>query len=239
VVVVGDGTQAIAQARQGDFDLVLMDCQMPETDGYEATRAIRDAEREDPAHRRLTIVAVTANASVSDCQRCLDSGMDDFLSKPFREAELAAVLDRHLGPTTQPAAPLAAPQDEAPPAPAIDPAAINRLRAMQRPGRASLLHKIVALYLEHSQSLLAEVQRAIEAEDAQAVAFAAHSLKSESANVGAVGLAQTLQGLEHAGKRGDLADATTLIETATRQYTSACGSLAAILAEAEEPVTMA
>jgi len=93
---VDDGEQALLRVRERRYDLVLMDCQMPGMDGFEATRRIRAVER---AERRLPlrIVALTANALEGDRQRSLDAGMDDHLAKPFGEAELALVLQRHLG----------------------------------------------------------------------------------------------------------------------------------------------
>ncbi len=91
--VADDGAQALAMMRRGGYDLVLMDCQLPVLDGWEATRRWR---RSEGAARRLPIVALTANAVVGDRERCLQAGMDDYLAKPFRMDELAAVVDRHL-----------------------------------------------------------------------------------------------------------------------------------------------
>jgi len=97
--VVSDGAQAVAAVREKPFDLVLMDCQMPQLDGYDATRAIRswEADRiaEHPA-RRLPIVAMTANAMLGDREKCLAAGMDDYLAKPIGLAELAAKLGQWL-----------------------------------------------------------------------------------------------------------------------------------------------
>jgi CheY-like chemotaxis protein len=96
VECVDDGEQALRRVRERRYDLVLMDCQMPGMDGLEATRRIRAEERAE-GRERLRIVALTANALEGDRQRSLDAGMDDHLAKPFGEAELALVLQRHLG----------------------------------------------------------------------------------------------------------------------------------------------
>ena len=96
VECVDDGEQALQRVRERRYDLVLMDCQMPGMDGFEATRRIR-AEERAAGQVPLRIVALTANALEGDRQRSLDAGMDDHLAKPFGEAELALVLQRHLG----------------------------------------------------------------------------------------------------------------------------------------------
>jgi CheY-like chemotaxis protein len=94
VTVVPNGRVAVEEWLTNRFALVLMDCQMPELDGFEATHAIRERERDGKA--RVPIVALTANAMVGDRARCLDAGMDDYLSKPFKFGDLAAVLRRWI-----------------------------------------------------------------------------------------------------------------------------------------------
>jgi CheY-like chemotaxis protein len=93
VVIVPNGVEAVARAREGGFDLVLMDCQMPELDGYEATTQIRAWEQLQ-ASPRLTIIAMTANAMSGDRERCLEAGMDDFMSKPVNLKVLGQALKR-------------------------------------------------------------------------------------------------------------------------------------------------
>ena len=108
VTLVDDGARAVAVIQESTFDLVLMDCQMPVMDGYEATRLIRAARQNGP---RIPIVALTANAMAEDRQRCADAGMDGYLTKPITAAALYEVLNRHLGPALPsgeaPAQPLA------------------------------------------------------------------------------------------------------------------------------------
>ena len=109
VDVVGDGSQAVAAVARRRYDAVLMDLQMPVMDGYEATRRIRQSSHEQ---RRVPIIALTAHAMTGDRERALAGGLDDYVCKPVRPADLAAVLDRCLG-SVVPAAP-ALPQDSLP-----------------------------------------------------------------------------------------------------------------------------
>lgn len=92
VKVVSDGEQAVAATREEQYALIFMDCQMPNMDGFSATRAIREAERATGRH--VPIVAMTANAFREDRQACLDCGMDDYLSKPVRLRELRRMIER-------------------------------------------------------------------------------------------------------------------------------------------------
>ena len=92
--IVDNGIQAVEAVTRVDYDAILMDCQMPEMDGFEATAAIRMAE--SGTDRHVPIIALTASAMVADRQRCLACGMDDHLSKPIRSGELAAMLERWI-----------------------------------------------------------------------------------------------------------------------------------------------
>jgi CheY-like chemotaxis protein len=94
VQVVGDGYAALEALASSAYDLVLMDCQMPNLDGFAAAAAIRAREQSQPGARRIPVIALTANAMEGDRERCLAAGMDDYLAKPLRSAELYAVLKR-------------------------------------------------------------------------------------------------------------------------------------------------
>jgi CheY-like chemotaxis protein len=101
--LVANGTEALNALRRIRYDLVLMDCQMPELDGYDATRAIR---RGDAGNPNVPVIAMTANAMQGDRERCLEAGMEDYIAKPVRQKELLAVLERWLPGSTRPEAPL-------------------------------------------------------------------------------------------------------------------------------------
>jgi CheY-like chemotaxis protein len=94
VEVAKDGREAVAAAHRSRFDVILMDCQMPEMDGFRATRVLRNLEAAHASSTRIPIVALTANALDGDRERCLEAGMDDYMSKPFNQAQLWAVLNK-------------------------------------------------------------------------------------------------------------------------------------------------
>ncbi len=200
------------------FDLVLMDCQMPELDGFAATSEIRRRER-DRGGRRLPVLALTANAMEGDRERCLDAGMDDYLSKPFTRDRLAELLARYLPrpePAEQPLSPpvatmrpgeeTGAADDKADAAP-IDMRALDSILALRRPGRASPLAKVISLYLAGWPAQIESLRRAVGDGDAEAMWKTAHALKSSSATVGAVRLAALFKQVESIGWAGTMADA--------------------------------
>jgi CheY-like chemotaxis protein len=98
VEIAGDGHEALARLSESRFDIVLMDCEMPQLDGYEATRRWRAIEQQFGDGRHVPIMALTANAVAGDRDRCLEFGMDDYLAKPFEVSELEAALERVLSP---------------------------------------------------------------------------------------------------------------------------------------------
>jgi CheY-like chemotaxis protein len=98
VGVAANGKQAVQKITEGErFDLILMDCQMPRMDGFEATRQIRKIEEQHGDGLRIPIVAITANAMQGDREKCIDAGMDDYIAKPVKKEALFEVLQRHLG----------------------------------------------------------------------------------------------------------------------------------------------
>lgn len=97
ITLASDGEQAIAQVKKRDFDIILMDCRMPVKDGFEATRAIRDLEKNGKAKKAVPIIALTAGAFAEDRERCIDAGMNDYLSKPVRGADLKKKIDKWAG----------------------------------------------------------------------------------------------------------------------------------------------
>ena len=186
-----NGREAVEAISRQHYDLVLMDCQMPVMDGFAATAAIRQQEASTGTGQHVPIIALTANAMEGDRERCLAAGMDDYLSKPFSQQRLLAMLQRWMA--TPPSASIQnirklthtvsqiTPSD----IPIINKSVFGNLLAMDRVGRPSAAQKILTLYLSNSQRLLSEIQAAIHAKNPSALRAAAHQLKSSSALVGA------------------------------------------------------
>jgi PAS domain S-box-containing protein len=185
---VPDGREAVKALQAEPYDLVLMDCQMPEMDGYEATRLIR-IPATGTLNPRIPIVAVTAGAMADDRQKCIEAGMDDYLSKPVEPAKLARMLDKWLGRAQQEQTVDAA----GPPVdPESGPAVFDHVALLGRlMGNQSLAEKVVNLFLEAAPSQVANLRRQLAARDATVARRDAHALKGAAATVSA----PVLQGL--------------------------------------------
>jgi HPt (histidine-containing phosphotransfer) domain-containing protein len=170
---------------------------MPEMDGLEASREITSRW---PGDRRPRIVAMTANAMQGDRELCLAAGMDDYVSKPIRVEELIAALDRSI--------PRAAEPIRIASADAVDPAVLERLRSTMGEGFDELL----STFVEDSQELEDAMRRALTRKDADAFRRAAHSLKSNAASFGAMGLSALAKDLEILARSGSLDGAAARVE---------------------------
>ncbi|MGI4719992.1 MAG: CHASE domain-containing protein [Janthinobacterium lividum] len=219
VVVADDGRQALdAMARQR-FDCVLMDVQMPVMDGLEATRRIRA----DPRLRDTVVIAMTANAGVDDRARCLEAGMDEFLSKPVVPELLAATIARCLGRTSAPAPDVAAPSQQA-----AGPVELARLEA-SFDGDRERMRKYAFLFLSSAREALAGIDVALARGDMAAAAAAAHRIKSSARAVGALAFAAVCEDLE--GQEGRPAQARALAARLRAQLARVERAFAARLGE--------
>ncbi len=242
VHAVEDGQGALDRLESGSFDLVLMDCQMPTMDGFEATRKIREREATSgPAGKdgkRLPIIALTAHAMQGDRQQCLAAGMDDYLTKPYTKDEMRGLLSKWL--ETSPAAPaspepVAVEESVAPasqeiaggPPPSLDPAALQNLAAQAQNG-TDLLSRIVATYVSSSTELAAELRAGAAAEDPKRMAMAAHTLKSSSAQVGAMKLSSLCKEIEARGRGGSVQGVTELLDQVFSELESVHEGLAVL-----------
>jgi signal transduction histidine kinase/DNA-binding NarL/FixJ family response regulator len=183
---VTTGQEALDALEKQDYDLVLMDCQMPGLDGYETTRRIRQRETGD-AH--LPIIAATAHAMTGDREKCLAAGMDDYLAKPYRREALAEMLHAWLSgearPAASPASAATSVPDGGPSSDVLDPDAVGALREL-----GDVLPRAVRSFLDHRPSLTEGMRQALAAGDAARLAEGAHSLKGSSGALGARRLAE-------------------------------------------------
>ena len=195
VSTAANGRLAVDMFIQDNFDVVLMDCEMPVIDGLEAAMRIRALEARTGQwanHKERTpIIALTAHALIEVRERCLRAGMDDFLTKPFNEAQLGEALRRWLTPVER--APQPAPQrieTEALPAPTavLDTSVFSGIRAFEGANGAARLSRIFARFLEEAPALVGNIRTMHAEENCASVARSAHSLKSSSAALGALQL---------------------------------------------------
>ncbi|MCM2564789.1 hybrid sensor histidine kinase/response regulator [Janthinobacterium kumbetense] len=230
VTPADNGRRALALWERQTFDVILMDCQMPEMDGFEATRRLRRMETEQ-GRVRTPIIALTANAILGDRELCLDAGMDDYLAKPYTRAALLAVLARwRPASAAPPAAGTVAAIETAPAtveaAAILDAAALQTLRAMRRPGRPDVLGRIIDLFYSDAPRLLGQLEVAAEASDAAALQLAAHTLKSSCANVGALGLSATCREIEQYARGNDVGSALNHIRGIQQELDRVLAALA-------------
>lgn len=198
--IATNGAQAAELVRKSTYDIVLMDCNMPVADGFEATRRIRLDDR----NQALPIVALTANALEGDRERCLAAGMDDYISKPFTLEQLAKMLELWSPSGSTPAIPDSGMGTDEATASAIQADAIATIRGMQRDGQPDLLTKLVNLYLDSSAEDVRQLRQALSEQDSSQIKNAAHSLKSSSVNLGARNLAALCETLEKMARAGEL-----------------------------------
>ena len=229
VEVVETGHEVLAALSDKRFDLVLMDCQMPELDGFAATQAIRRREREANESSHVPIIALTANAMAGDRDQCLAVGMDDFLSKPFTQEQLQAMLarwlpvrpssgDLKLSATHDILELLATTRENGTRASVLDQSMLDNIRALQRPGKPDILLKVFDHYLESTPHLLQTLREAIARTDSQGTRMAAHSLKSSSANLGAAALSELCKTLENIARERQLENAEALLSEIETEY---------------------
>ena len=222
--VAGNGHEALEALSRIPYDLILMDCQMPEMDGYEATKKIREAESRkrkaneapSPDALRLTsdhvpIIAVTANAMQGDREKCLQAGMDDYLSKPIRPEELSNILAKWLPKSEAPSSPVMETIEASisPPTPessSSDVINLETLAELESLGGREFLQTLIQKFVEDALECVTLIQEALDSQDLAKVKETAHGLKGISRNMGADALAQVALNLENASQ----SEATTI-----------------------------
>jgi CheY-like chemotaxis protein/HPt (histidine-containing phosphotransfer) domain-containing protein len=193
VVLTENGKEALAAWQGGTFDAVLMDVQMPEMGGLEATARIREIEKTRGGH--ITIIAMTAHAMAGDREKCLAAGMDDYLSKPLRTRELLQTLERVL-------------------APARGEAIFDQAAALDHvDGSPELLAEVAGLFLQQAPVILREIESALSNRDAASLGRAAHRLIGSAQTLAAPRVVRLASALEEMGSRGEIGEAAACVQS--------------------------
>jgi len=208
-----NGREALEVVANEHFDIILMDCQMPEMDGFEATWQIRNRESEQSAESGdvtpIQIIAMTADTAEDSREKCLAAGMNDYIRKPVKVPELEAALDRAVR------GPEAGALEEL-----LDPLVLAGLRMLRQPGRPDPVVELITLFLEEAPDRVSDIGQAVQANDMWSmskVVAAATSLKGSSSNIGAHELARVCGQIEQAGRNGVLDEAGALLTQASEE----------------------
>ena len=214
VVIAGNGIEVLAAIDRAPVDLVLMDCQMPDMDGYETTAEIR---RREGAAKRTPIIAMTAHVMPEDREKCLACGMDDFLSKPVRVAHLEQVLAQWLSlsdaSVRSPATPPPVEAGENNPAAPVDMATF-----LEVAGHEGRIPKMAERYIQHTRENLGQLKDALHKGAAADVKRIAHSNAGSSAMCGMTAMAESLRELERLGHTNQLADAPAVYDQVVKEF---------------------
>ncbi len=192
VTCVGDGEAALTQFKTHKFDMVIMDCQMPILDGYEATKTIRLYEQE--THTHIPIVALTAHALRGDREKCLAAGMDDYIIKPIRRYEFSQVLLKWIAKDKQCESATVTEESQASD---VGETLHEETFAALCELMGDKIHKLLARHLTVAQTYLKTIQDALDSQDFKAMKEAAHPLKSSSAQIGALKVSAKSAQIEH------------------------------------------
>ena len=219
---VGNGREAIDALWSIPYDLVLMDCQMPELDGYEATRLIRKSETMQ--FKSIPIIAMTANAIKGDKERCLEAGMNDYVSKPIRTDDLERVLDRWLSKiqNSKTGDRATAFHKE----PALDPGVLSDLAELDQGGTDRLIDELGGLFVSTVQERIRKMEQALEVKDFERIRKDAHQLKSSGGNLGATVFSRLCESLEELEDGEFPLQASRLLTETQQEYERVCHALA-------------
>jgi CheY-like chemotaxis protein len=253
--VVANGPEVLEALQRQRYDVILMDVQMPEMDGLEASRAIHERW---PTEQRPRIIAMTANAMQGDREECLAAGMDDYLTKPIQIEVLQEALERigqwariHRRPTSPLAPaktapltlevekqagasarpPLSTTPPLAPTGPALDLTVLAELRQFQAEGEPDIVQELAEAFQFETPPLLQTLRQAVAEGQSEQLKRAAHNLKGSSNNLGAHTMAALSADLETIGKQGTVERAAELITRLEQEYQRVCQALASEGAE--------
>ncbi len=227
VTLCSNGKEAVEAATKNEYRLIFMDCQMPVMDGYQASNAIRRMEENKGRESHIPIIALTGNALEGDREKCLLAGMDEYLSKPFSLDDILEILERYSHekrPESAESTSMEEMQEEhrainmemnTPP---IDRSVLNTLRDLQIEGKPDILVRIITAYLKSAESLVATLRESLAASELDVARKAAHSLKSSSANVGALALSALSKELEMCNNNSTVAFVSDLVSAIEAEF---------------------
>lgn len=248
VDAASSGPEALAALERRWYDLILMDCQMPDMDGYETTRRIREAEAREGHGRHVPIVALSANALAGDRDRGLEAGMDDYLTKPLRHPEMARILRAIAqrgaglgpGPTPAPLSPVVPPASPAAAGGSREGAAddvpildVEPLRALG-PADDPSVAEFVDAFTSEAPTRVDRIAEAVSAGDAPKVALEVHSLKGNASYMGVRRVVRACADMEAAARAGDLSGADEALSRIRAELETARAALRAYLGRSEE-----
>ncbi len=225
VEVVNNGLEAVNASAEKHYDLILMDCHMPEMDGFEATTVIRRREQALEGHSRLPIIALTADVQKGIVEQCLDVGMDGYLSKPFNKKQLQEVLNTWVPnkqTTVLPVTPATDTNQHASPyiterrSIVLNPVALENLRQITTSSGETLLNNAIGIFLRSAPEALQTLRTEFDNQDSDALRKTAHSFKSACANLGAQDLADGCAAIENLARQGDIDGVADLLATMDR-----------------------
>ncbi len=215
--VVDNGRAALeAVERDGaHYSLILMDCQMPEMDGYEATAELR---RRENGGRHIPVIAMTANAMQGDKEKCLAAGMDDYLSKPVNAPELQEVLALWVSPVLQQDDEKRVENDRAKPGDILDASVLASFRELQAQGNPGLVAELIELFIRDTPSRINALREAIPRKDRDALEQEAHSLKGSCGSFGARRMEAVCIALQKAVHSGSLDKAEPAVDCLEHEF---------------------
>ena len=203
-----DGEEALRMAAARRYDIILMDVSMPHLDGFEVTRRIRAAGGPNAI---TPIIALTAHVMRGDAEHCLMAGMNDYLAKPLDYRDLLAMLGKWHQHSRLISVPASAPLFDMPPAARLEPSQVDHLQRLADDLGEDKLNQIVSIYLEDSARRIRRIREACPSREIAVIAHEAHALKSSSADLGLVKLADLLAKMEDAARREDRVDVFVLL----------------------------
>ncbi|NVK56570.1 MAG: response regulator [Alteromonadaceae bacterium] len=236
VFIAKNGQEAIEMLKRASvaFKAVLMDCNMPVMDGYEATRAIREGAAGD-INKTIPIIAMTANAMQGESEKCFAAGMSDFITKPVEAALLERKLAYHIGTSLNETEKMPGVADRTTPNTSTSAALLwQKENALSRlGGRENLMTKLIQLFVKSSEQKMQALNKALTEKNREDLRFAAHAFKGNSGDVGAVALHKTLNELEKLSGSGDFDELSTLCQQIENELQQTLVLFQAYLAEHE------